>query len=308
MRFVIRNYASKPRKLTLATTITAWTTISQTGNTALIAVNIYRDPYREDGTASYVIDKLNESYHYKCAYCERIYKLDVEHYRPKAEVRDEQNQIVQVIDNAGNMINHPGYYWLCYEWSNLLPSCISCNREGGKVSKFPTMHHYEFEPLFAPPPVLDYSACHSGNNPLLTELPYLLNPEIDDPVPCFEFVIDPKKEGIRIEGLDVARRGKVTADICKLNRGEVKYDRVNKVILPIRNTLLAYVKLLSSKSSVEELIQKLYDDTKDELLDHTLLRCFIMRNRKNFEAIVIPFMTRSTKKILLEAYINYQPV
>jgi hypothetical protein len=316
MRFVTRQYNNKPRKLTLRSTMTAWNNIASTGNTGLIAKSIYRDPYNTtDGTASKVIDKLNTWYHYKCAYCERIYKLDVEHYRPKAEVRNENNVIVQVTNAAGNLVDHPGYYWLCYEWSNLIPSCISCNREGGKNSKFPTIHHYEHRPVFTPP-TLDYNSCLVGGNPLLTEQPYLLNPELDNPVGFFKFVIDPDKKGIRIEGDDADRRGEITADICKLNRSEVKYDRVHKVVLPIRKTMLSYVKMLSTgrrtvaqfKNSVEELIQKLYDDSHDERLDHTLLRNYIIRSRLNFESVVIPFISEGEKKILLEAFINYQPV
>lgn len=316
MRFVIRPYSNKPRKLTLRSTMTAWNHIAATGNSALISEAIYRDPRKTiDGRASRVIDKLNTWYHYKCAYCERIYKLDVEHYRPKAEVRDENNNVVQITDIGGNLIKHPGYYWLCYEWSNLIPSCISCNREGGKGSKFPTIHHYEYQPVFTPPS-LNYNSCLIDQNPLLTERPYLLNPELDNPVEFLKFVIDPGKKGIRIIGHDFDRRGEITAEICKLNRDEVRYDRVHKVILPIRKTILSYVKMLSAglrnetqfKNSVEELIQKLLDDTRDETLDHTLLRNYMVGNAVNFENIVIPFMSKSTKKILLQAFTNYQPL
>ena len=59
----------------------------------------------------------------KCAYCETFYgssaPLDVEHYRPKAGVED---------DNA-----HPGYWWVAMDWNNLLPSCIDCNRRRNQV-------------------------------------------------------------------------------------------------------------------------------------------------------------------------------
>ena len=53
----------------------------------------------------------------KCAYCE--YRLsrtdwDVDHYRPKARVYGRDD--------------HPGYYWLAYEWDNLLPACKHCNQ------------------------------------------------------------------------------------------------------------------------------------------------------------------------------------
>lgn len=62
--------------------------------------------------------RLEELFHGKCAYCESFYAsqapVDVEHYRPKGSVEGEPN--------------HPGYWWLGMEWTNLLPSCLDCNR------------------------------------------------------------------------------------------------------------------------------------------------------------------------------------
>lgn len=60
---------------------------------------------------------LEKLFHGKCAYCESRYDItapvDIEHFRPKGAVEG---------------IDHPGYWWLAAEWSNLLPSCIDCNR------------------------------------------------------------------------------------------------------------------------------------------------------------------------------------
>lgn len=65
-----------------------------------------------------VKQRLEKLFHGKCAYCESFYgsqaPVDVEHYRPKGRVE------------GGN--DHPGYWWLAAEWTNLLPSCIDCNR------------------------------------------------------------------------------------------------------------------------------------------------------------------------------------
>lgn len=62
--------------------------------------------------------RLEELFHGKCAYCESFYAsqapVDVEHYRPKGAVDGDPS--------------HPGYWWLGMEWTNLLPSCIDCNR------------------------------------------------------------------------------------------------------------------------------------------------------------------------------------
>ncbi len=76
---------------------------------------------------------LFELFHGKCAYCESkpqaVSTGDVEHYRPKAKVSE---------DPVGpGESGHPGYYWLAYEITNLLPSCESCNRNFGKMNQFP---------------------------------------------------------------------------------------------------------------------------------------------------------------------------
>lgn len=65
-----------------------------------------------------VKQRLEELFHRKCAYCESSYAsqapVDVEHFRPKGRVEGEPQ--------------HPGYWWLAAEWTNLLPSCLDCNR------------------------------------------------------------------------------------------------------------------------------------------------------------------------------------
>jgi hypothetical protein len=80
----------------------------------------------------------------KCAYCEALICLDqpgdLDHYRPKKAVVDEKDRPVKV---AGKP--HPGYYWLAYDWSNLIPVCRRCNSPGrnasaefvGKGTRFP---------------------------------------------------------------------------------------------------------------------------------------------------------------------------
>jgi hypothetical protein len=67
----------------------------------------------------------------KCAYCESVITAsqpgDVEHYRPKGRIRDENGNIVTTVRCAPGS-PHPGYWWLAYRWDNLLPSCTDCNR------------------------------------------------------------------------------------------------------------------------------------------------------------------------------------
>lgn len=85
----------------------------------------------------------------KCAYCEAVISStqpgDVEHYRPKGRIKEIDGKIVKITVD-GQLIDHPGYWWLSYEWTNLLPSCIDCNRRrrhgedetpAGKAELFP---------------------------------------------------------------------------------------------------------------------------------------------------------------------------
>lgn len=70
-----------------------------------------------------VVSALNTLFHNKCAYCEgkitSTGPIDVEHFRPKGRIEGE--------------LNHPGYWWLATEWTNLLASCIDCNRGRNQI-------------------------------------------------------------------------------------------------------------------------------------------------------------------------------
>src|SRR5215469_15345176 len=61
----------------------------------------------------------------KCAYCEspvgHVAYGEVNHFRPKALVQEDAA--------------FPGYYWLAYEWSNLLLACRQCALS--KRNRFP---------------------------------------------------------------------------------------------------------------------------------------------------------------------------
>ncbi len=92
------------------------------------AANHYQDPAKRSKAFHFKVYKhadvksaLNKRFHFKCAYCESRYgpmaPVDIEHFRPKSAVVVRDSRLIK-----------PGYYWLASEWSNLLPSCIDCNR------------------------------------------------------------------------------------------------------------------------------------------------------------------------------------
>lgn len=313
MRNVIRSYAlaDAPTILQNHTTITAATTIAKSGNSSGVNDHFYRDSYQagtDEGNQSRVIDKLNQWYFYKCAYCERFYKLDVEHYRPKGEIRGVDNEL----------LSNTGYYWLAYEWSNLLPSCISCNREGGKVSKFPYLVGGVLvtNPTFDAAGNLDRSRCLINHPNLINELPALLHPETDLNIESyFSFEIDDDYQGIRIVGIDSRNRGKITANICKLNRQEIRRDRLQNVIKDFVSSINAAIVKLSITNDnnlfVHDLnlqVQKLYTDCNDFHLSHTLLRKYIVRSSQNFDQIVLPFIEPKFQQVLSRCFKAYTPL
>ena len=80
--------------------------------------------------AKSVKNALLRAQHGKCCFCEskvaHISYGDVEHYRPKAGYRQSPD----------DPLGRPGYYWLAYDWSNLLFCCQLCNQRF-KRSLFP---------------------------------------------------------------------------------------------------------------------------------------------------------------------------
>ena len=154
MRFVTKPDNHKTATLSSQVTSDALLEIATNMTKENITDRIYRETYSTpDEKRSRVEDQLALSYHNKCAYCERLEKADIEHYRPKKKVAE---------DNT-----HNGYYWLCYEWTNLLPSCVKCNREGAKHSKFPILGTRVYTPSFLSNSQLNLSHQRPENFPLI---------------------------------------------------------------------------------------------------------------------------------------------
>ena len=92
----------------------------------------------------------NAPFYGKCVYCECNILVnhpgDIEHWRPKNRVTDEKGKSIQIVAADGTNAPHLGYYWLAYEWRNLLFACEDCNRPStaktagkriGKWDQFP---------------------------------------------------------------------------------------------------------------------------------------------------------------------------
>ena len=166
--------------------------------------NLYKDP------AMLVVYRDNDGPFFgKCAYCETLVidfqYGDIEHYRPKGAVSDHNGDVVRINNADGTRGNHPGYYWLAYDWRNLLLSCIKCNRPtrsgvtGGRIGKGTRF------------PVRSFQASQMGEEE--REEPLLLNPVWDEPANHLD-VLD---NGIMKGKTD---RGWMCIDIFGLNARE----------------------------------------------------------------------------------------
>jgi uncharacterized protein (TIGR02646 family) len=141
--------------------------------------------------------------HDKCAFCEsRVSAIaygDVEHFRPKRGYRQ----------NPEDELAKPGYYWLAYEWSNLLFSCQICNQQC-KKNLFPLRNPGR--------------RARSHHDDLSAEKPLLIDPTRVDP----ELHI-----GFRDEvAFPRAGRqsGRVTIDVLGLNRPALRERRRDHLI------------------------------------------------------------------------------
>ncbi|HEY0172191.1 MAG TPA: hypothetical protein VGB98_14295 [Pyrinomonadaceae bacterium] len=177
---------------------------------------------------------LKYVFHNKCAYCETRtvgYIADAEHFRPKGRVRTKSG-IVKTFDVDGkNKITHPGYFWLAYHWKNLLPSCNTCNRYGGKKDLFPVGNdHIAVRRITDPDEKRKHEIRWSKK---VADICYL-EPEaldaIEDRLLLHPYFDDPEKDVyFQLDGKAVARtgskRGKASIEVFNLNEANKIAER-----------------------------------------------------------------------------------
>lgn len=303
MRLVLKDLNDKPDILEKQSTIDTLNQIASSGNTELIKDSIYKGSYidSEGKSQSSVRDKLNKYYFNKCAYCEVICKAEIEHYRPKKGVKEDKT--------------HDGYYWLAYEWSNLVPSCRYCNTEGGKGNQFPIMGKRIFKPSFDNLGKLDTNQSVVNSTNLSAEKPYLLHPEIDNPSHFLSFALDEEKIGITMLGLDGdSKRGEKTIKICNLNRNYLKFARkknVTDIFIKHIDTLFelndkGFISNENLPKALKIAFEEAEADSQDVTLEYTLLRKFVVSTEQRFQQIIVSQLQPSQKSIVKEAFQAYK--
>ena len=149
--------------------------------------------------AKHVRDALSRAQHEKCCYCESKFLQSaygtVEHYRPKGAVKQSSTH------NA----EYPGYYWLAYDWNNLLMSCPVCNTTKGIL--FPLQDHA--------------ARARSHHDDITTEQPLFIHPVLEDP-----------RQHIRFEGptpVPITEAGRETIERLNLRRDRLEWDRQQRL-------------------------------------------------------------------------------
>ncbi|WP_052444710.1 hypothetical protein [Flammeovirga sp. OC4] len=249
--------------------------------------NVYKGKYTRQGKTYYSVrDPLSKMYYNKCCYCETIeHAPEVEHYRPKKEVTEEKT--------------HNGYFWLCYEWTNLLPSCRYCNTSGGKGMKFP-LAEGGVRVFDAPieEGVFNTDRCKVDTEELLAEKPLLLHPEVEKVEDYFTF-----ENNGAIKGIDGEGRGEATISICNMNRDnllERRQNVIDKWLEDIEDILLDYSEgeatLAEVKRRVNRKLQRLKGscDVKEEF---SLLQMVCL---SDFERLILNQLENETFKVFLK--------
>ncbi|GAB2589204.1 HNH endonuclease [Spirosoma areae] len=198
--------------------------------------------YYRDST----IDALRKIYKYKCGYCETHESagasLRVDHYRPKAGVKDAPT--------------HTGYYWLAYEWSNLVLSCEKCNRK--KWDHFPIQDEANrvLIPTLGADGLPAHDSCRADKITLLNEHPLLLNPEIDDPDQHLTFLRDGTVEAKTANGTK-------SIELYFLQRDELIKNRktmTDDVLEKLKKHLLKYLKREIDEETYRYSMQDVYEE------------------------------------------------
>jgi len=225
---------------------------------------VHENDYRADragfraGTKTFAFDNgiyghasvkgaLIKMQHGKCAFCEsqvrHVAHGDVEHFRPKAGFTRK------------GVLVRPGYYWLAYDWENLLFACQLCNQRH-KRNAFPL------------PAGSRRVRRPTGN--LANEQPLFVDPTREDPARHIEF-----NEHV-VRAVKGDRRGRRTIRGLGLNRDALKRRRETFLeALRIIWDLAAACPKTPQRAAAEAWLKRAQGDTAEYA---AMVRCYLAAN------------------------------
>ncbi len=243
---------------------------------------IYRHPAVLEALSSPTL------YNNKCAFCESDTTagapMQVEHYRPKAKVSEDDS--------------HPGYYWLGYEWTNLLLACSSCNNK--KRNHFPIAigsARVKSHPVTSG--ILDTALSKADSQMLVDEQALLINPELENETRSyFSFSSDGKIKGNNL-------KGETTINICGLNRNPLLLSR-KKIYDDLFGKLLRHLDRYNRQMIDEDTLLYTLMDAICNLIVHIerngVYFEFVRSCLVNFEDFFIKRFQPPEARLLMNAY------
>lgn len=172
----------------------------------------------------------------KCAYCETLNPTShdvVEHFRPK-------NGWLQ---KRGDSLSKPAYFWLSYEWENLLFACDRCNDAAHKGNHFP---------LANPSKRAD-----AANPDVANEKPLLINPYTVDPDRHIEWNRDIPRPRNK------SRSGSKSIEIFGLDHDGLMMDQRRQYLRNIKNILALVEASPMDNRERSVIVQQLLDCLND---------------------------------------------
>lgn len=170
-------------------------------------ITVDRDIYADSTVKAQV--KFDQ--HDKCCFCEAKFTDngygDVEHFRPKKAYRKR----------GVRRRTYPGYYWLVYDWNNLMFSCDKCNRSY-KKNDFPLGNE------------ATRKLSHNHPNNLNNEDRLLINPLIEEPSDFITFN----------EEVPVPVNGSLKGDMSITTYGLKRMNNTRLEYLVLLDAILAY--------------------------------------------------------------------
>jgi 5-methylcytosine-specific restriction endonuclease McrA len=172
----------------------------------------------------------------KCWYCEtkvRSFPGDIDHYRPKGRVAEAAD--------------HPGYWWLAFEWRNWRFICRFCNslntdfetgKIGGKANKFPLLDDDESGRIKSPD-------AYEAYEDLWRENPALLDPTEREDIGLITFTSEGLPEPVeKYEKRATYKRAKASIETYFLDCSRLKNER-KKIYAKIKRHVEKYNRFMS---------------------------------------------------------------
>lgn len=190
---------------------------------------------------------LRKAQYDKCCFCERKTEIgDVEHFRGKGGYKQK----------SGDALQKPGYYWLAYEWDNLLFSCEKCNRSY-KKNFFPITN------------TIHRAKSHHDN--LKLETPLFIHPAKEDPRQFIEY------NGAFPRAIGGNEKGKITIEKIGLDRPFLNDERLTHYqTFKLIFNLSQNNDLPDSKR--KELLGIVEDASKNNAAYSSMIQCAIEQN------------------------------